>query len=58
MDRIDWPLVWTGAATLCAMVLMLVLAWKLTKLVIKILLTLAALGFLAAFVVACLAPRN
>jgi hypothetical protein len=57
MDRIDWPLVWTGAVSLCAVILMLVLAWKLTKLLIKILFTIAAIGILAAFVVACLTPR-
>lgn len=56
MDRIDWPLVWKGAVTLCTAVLMLVLAWKLTKLLLKVLFTLAALGILAAFIVASLLP--
>jgi hypothetical protein len=36
---------------------MLVLAWKLTKLLLKVLFTLAALGILAAFIVASLLPR-
>jgi hypothetical protein len=56
MDRIDWPRVLTGAITLGAAFLMLLIAWKLTKLLIKLMFILIALGLVAAFIAACLPP--